>query len=246
MGNSVTNKNKNISISGSGSAGGGNYDDIHISGSGTIYGNTTCEDFKCSGSAKIEGIFHVKHGKVSGSAKFLKDVTGDSFHVSGSTSIGGTLAVKEVETSGSIKIEKCLNAEHVDVSGSIKIGEDCNAETFELRGACYIDGLLNAGEVECKLHGHSRIKAIGAETISIEMGGRYNFLMRLIRKLVAKEILLTSSEIEGDDIDIEYTECKVVRGKNVKIGDKCKIDVVEYSDTVEISPKAKVENVVKC
>ena len=53
------------------------------------------------------------------------------------------------------------------------------------------------------------------------------------------------SSIEGDEIEIEGVDTPRVSGKTVKIGDYCNIELVQYSDTFEASPKAKIGTVEK-
>ena len=40
-------------------------------------------------------------------------------------------------------------------------------------------------------------------------------------------------DIEGDDVDLEYTEADVVRGRRVRIGEGCSIGRVEYSESLD-------------
>ena len=40
--------------------------------------------------------------------------------------------------------------------------------------------------------------------------------------------------IEGDQVELEYTQAKVVRGKYVRIGAGCEIDRVEYSGDLTV------------
>jgi hypothetical protein len=56
---------------------------------------------------------------------------------------------------------------------------------------------------------------------------------------------LEADLIEGNNISIEYTEVKTVRGNNILIGDNCRVDLVEYSGELGISPNAIVKNRVK-
>ena len=49
-----------------------------------------------------------------------------------------------------------------------------------------------------------------------------------------------SSSIEGDEIAIECVECPRVTGRVVAIGKGCNIELVQYSETIEISDEAKV------
>ncbi len=47
---------------------------------------------------------------------------------------------------------------------------------------------------------------------------------------------LRTNSIEGDRVELEYTTAMVVRGKEVIIGEGCKIDRVEYTETFQAQP----------
>ena len=46
--------------------------------------------------------------------------------------------------------------------------------------------------------------------------------------------------IEADTIALENVKTPRVSGRIVAIGEDCEIDLVQYSEEIEISPKAKV------
>ena len=48
--------------------------------------------------------------------------------------------------------------------------------------------------------------------------------------------------IEGDDISLEATSAQIIRGRRVKVGDRCRIDTVEYGESLEVSSKAAIQN----
>lgn len=56
----------------------------------------------------------------------------------------------------------------------------------------------------------------------------------------AKESLY-SDVIEGDNIELTNTICKIVRGNNVVINSGCKIGRVEYKDKLQINNNSEVE-----
>lgn len=232
----------NISISGSGSAGGGEYDSIKISGSGKISGDTICNEFKCSGSGKVVNSLKIGTGKVSGSAKFEDVVTAEYFTVSGSATIVGPFNVGELKTSGSLKVETEVKGESIHVSGSLKVEGDCSAEQFYLSGGCQIGGLLNAGQIDIKLGGRCDIQSIGAEAITVKVGHFNGALLDLFSSLFSQEPYLYASTIEGDDLYLENTVAKTVRGRNIVIGRGCDIESVEYSGSLDLNDGAKVKN----
>ena len=49
-----------------------------------------------------------------------------------------------------------------------------------------------------------------------------------------------SGSVEGDDIALEGVTCPRVTGRVVAIGAGCHVDLVQYSEKIEVSPDAKV------
>ena len=56
---------------------------------------------------------------------------------------------------------------------------------------------------------------------------------------------LVTDTIEGDDIYVEYTTAKTVRGNNVRIGDGCDIGLVEYKNSFELDKGSQIKEHVK-
>ena len=52
----------------------------------------------------------------------------------------------------------------------------------------------------------------------------------LLKKGIGRRSELISEVIEGDEIYVEYTKAKVVRGNKVVIGPGCDIQSVEYRE----------------
>ncbi len=135
-----------------------------------------------------------------------------------------------------------LAAEHLDVKGGFKVKGDSTAETFSSKGAFSVAGLLNAGNVEIVLYGPCRAKEIGGETINVRKGTAFR-LGRLINSILFSLDLnggLSTDTIEGDDIYLEDTKAKAVRGNNVTIGQGCDIGLVEYRGKFEQSKQSSV------
>ncbi|WP_160689377.1 hypothetical protein [Clostridium sp. C2-6-12] len=57
--------------------------------------------------------------------------------------------------------------------------------------------------------------------------------------------IMTVTEIEGDKILIEYVKADYISGIDVEIGDLCIIDKVEYKNSIKISEKAVVNEIIK-
>ena len=76
------------------------------------------------------------------------------------------------------------------------------------------------------------MKEIGGETIRVDRGHKFGLFGRFKK--------LTAEIIEGDDIYLECTRAKVVRGGKVVIGYGCEIELVEYRTDFERANDAKV------
>ena len=119
------------------------------------------------------------------------------------------------------------------------------AENFTISGPVNIDGLLNAENVAINLgHGTStnKINSIGGTCIEVKVYNDHKislFNLGRIVKTVVKEA------IEGDEIYLENTECPLVVGKNVTIGEGCKIGKVQYYGNCEVKDGAEVKETGK-
>ncbi|MGA7160439.1 MAG: polymer-forming cytoskeletal protein [Bacteroidota bacterium] len=231
-----------LKISGSANASGGFYNNVVINGQGDINGNFDCIDLKVSGTSDVDGNVKTKTGKIIGRTAITGNLETDEFKVSGILEVRGAVDAKEMRIDGTAVVGGKLYAEHLEIKGGFKVKGDCTAETFISKGAFSVGGLLNAGDVDIVLYGPCRAKEIGGETISVRKGNTFR-LGRLINSILFSFDLhggLSVETIEGDDIYLEDTKAKAVRGNNVSIGQGCDIGLVEYKGKFEQSKQAKV------
>ncbi|SHI23259.1 Polymer-forming protein, partial [Sporobacter termitidis DSM 10068] len=235
-------KRGDIRINGSGSTGGGAYDSVIIRGTGKVAGDLSCNVFQISGSGSVDGNLEVEDGKISGSGSIDGDLKAAKFRISGSGKIIGSVKAGEFIVSGAGTVLKGVEAQSVKIEGSAKIGLDCNAESFDADGGFEIGGLLNADEVKIRIYGmKSKVREIGGGKITVTMGPAHGF--NIVRTIVSMGILnpaLETDTIEGDEINLENTTAKVVRGNSVTIGSGCNIGLVEYKDHYTKSADARV------
>lgn len=228
-----------ININGAGTATGGSVDEVKINGSGTITSDLDCASFFCNGTSDVRGNVKAERIKVNGTASFQGNVNAGKVKVYGTCDIEGNLTSGEVLVSGSCGIKGTVSGESIEIQGSVSIAHDCEAESFRGLGSFSVDGLLNAGTIDIELYGKARAKEIGGEKITVKQGRRFG-IGKLIKSFFAGAHELHAGTIEGDEIYLEYTRAKVVRGKNVVIGEGCEIDEVEYTSDLKISQDAKV------
>ena len=92
-------------------------------------------------------------------------------------------------------------------------------------------GLLNAERLKIYLCEDSSAAEVG--------GGRITIAQE------KKRGRLKAQSIEGEELDLEAVEARVVRGNIVRIGAGCRIGLAEYTQDIEIESGAVVEQQVR-
>ncbi len=224
-----------LTILGTGSAGGGTYHNVTIKGVGTVDGDLEAVDFHCQGVASIHGKISARTLHVQGEASINGPLKTTHAHLSGQASVHGEIETKSLRVEGLTNIHGGLAAEDVYLRGAVEVQGDCKAETFTGKGTFRVGGLLNAGSLEVALYGPSHAREIGGEHIVIRKSEFFG-LRRFLRSIFPAAPFvgrLTADIIEGDEVRLESTKARIVRGNDVIIGPECEIDLVEYRNRFE-------------
>ena len=237
-------KLNDISISGSGKIAGGEYDNIRISGSGSMTGDVTVNSVHISGSGRSESI-EAGVIKASGSFHASGRVMAGEIHVSGSAHIEGAIEAGDIRVSGSFHARDVITAKTVRVSGSMHAESGIEADSASISGAAHVKGLLNAETIEISLNGASKINEIGCEQICVRKSGSPSFNFFGIFKMNVGSKSLNANSIEATEAYLENTVCPVVRAKKAVIGEGCEIGRIEYEESLEVHPSAVVREQVK-
>lgn len=241
-----------MNISGSGRIPAGEYSEkISVSGSGKIDGKVRCKALSCSGSVSGSGELQcIEDVHVSGSMKLEQTLTAGNIHVSGSLKVGGRcVAEQEIRVSGGLKCGKNLKCTTLKVSGGINCEEGIEAENVKISGGIHCAGLLNAENIEIEFgQAGSSIGSIGGSKITILSSNSKNTLNRLaLFSKLAKNagMFQIQQAIEGDVIAVEKVTSPLIVGRVVAIGSGCQIDLVQYSEEIEVHPDAIIGKLEK-
>ncbi|MCL6598720.1 MAG: hypothetical protein K6T81_08260 [Alicyclobacillus macrosporangiidus] len=170
--------------------------------------------------------------RVSGVGRVEGDVVCESAHIDGVMTVRGTLEAQELVANGKTRVEGALRGQTIRLSGQIHVDGDCSAEVVEVSGAIEIDGLVSADEVTIRLYGGSQVRELGGSRIRVHRSWRWGLFSRYRR--------LTVDTVEGDDVRLEATRARVVRGDKVHIGPGCDIERVEYRSEFRQDDGARV------
>ncbi len=237
-----SNGRNDIKINGTGNIGGGTYNDIIINGTGSIKGDVDCMSFKTNGTSSMTGNLKSKSLKVNGTTAISGAVKSEEIKVSGTADFNGAVESDLTKINGAMNVTGNISSDELYLKGGMRVSGDCSADTFDSNGGFSVVGLLNADNINIRLNGSCRAKEIGGNNITVKLG---DFSLRkLIKSIFPSWDLkqrLSAEVIEGNDIELESTKAKIVRGDNVIIGEGCEIDLVEYKKSYNVSEKSTVK-----
>lgn len=229
----------NANINGLGTVRGGEYNNVILSGSSKIIGDTKANKIVVSGICSSYDKLEANYIQISGMVKCGGELKSSKIiEVSGSAK-AKFINANTLDISGTAKVFDSCFFEKGRISGKLNIGGSCEGRDFKASAKLIIGKLLSADIIDINIEGKSCINEIGGEIITIRKGR--NPFGSSIFPILKKE--LTCELIEGDNIYIENTICKIVRGKNVVIADGCTIDKVEYTDSYKCDYKNCVKEV---
>jgi cytoskeletal protein CcmA (bactofilin family) len=223
-----------LNIMGTSTVAGGRYRKVNVMGELRVEGEIRCLSFNCMGDAVVEASFQSQKTSVMGDMEFRGTVDAGLLNVMGDATCLAGLRARKANCMGEIEVVGTFNADEVRLMGELKVGGDCNADRFVSQGAFRIGGLLSVDELEVVVWGPSRVAEIGGCRISVRRRrGILGVLWVWDTVLSALGLhersgRLEADTVEGDDIRLEDTTAKVVRGRKVSIGPGCRIGRVEH------------------
>lgn len=255
----MENERMNLKLSGAGIADGGFYNEVKLSGGCKINGDMDCNFMKTSGSCNVKGNITAKQiltsgsfnqtgntdteiFKSSGSSKIDGNLKGDEITISGGGNVCGDISVSKLNISGGFKTGGKILGKEINLSGGIKIEKDCEADKFFSKGSFNIGGTLNADEINIIIYDHCSAEEIVGQNIDIRYSSDISSsIFHIIKGMFSNSSGgLTVQTIEGDNIYIENTTAKIVRGNKITIGDNCNIEKVEYKDSLDVTGNSQI------
>lgn len=229
----------NVNINGIGTVRGGEYNNVILSGSSKIIGDTKANKIVVSGICSSYDNLEANYIQISGTMKCGGELKSSKIIEVSGYAKAKFINANTLDISGTAKVFESCFFEKGRISGKLNIGGSCEGRDFKASAKLIIRKLLSADIIDINIEGKSCINEIGGEIITIRKGR--NPFGASIFPILKKE--LTCELIEGDNIYIENTICKIVRGKNVVIADGCNIDKVEYTDSYKCDYKNCVKEV---
>ena len=216
-----------VKIAGKGCVSAGTYAKMKISGNGRLCGSVQCESLSASGSIRGEELMCAQKIKLSGKGVFLQNLTAKEACVDGSLRVGGNIRTERLQISGAVCCDG-LQTKQAKISGAV----------------CCKGGMV-ADDLSICFGGKTRAESIKGEKIEIcaSKSKKIGNSLLVFKKWRDKCNACVQDSIEGKEIKIDDVTCPRVSGQIVYIGKGCNIGLVQYSECVQISSRAKVGKV---
>ena len=157
-----------------------------------------------------------------GMCKCLGSMEAEKIHTEGTFKCIGNIKTKSLYAEGIFKAEKEVSADVIKLEGMITC-EELSADKIEIEGGC-------------------KVQKVFGESIKINnvSNGRVNFNLFFKPKDLSKAQLIECTELEADILAAD-----VIRASRVKLGRYCSANLIEYSESIDIHPEAKIKEIVK-
>lgn len=209
-----------LKMVGTSSSNGGVFGQVKVTGECEFRGDVDCSKLACTGNVEIRG-----------------GLTAAAVKLTGTCGVESNLASGEIGGTGELKVKGNLRGEKVKLYGQLAVDGDAELGEAALRGAIVCGGLLSAERLELGLYGPSSVGELGGGKLRVRRS-RMSALKNWVSPAGAAS--LKAGTIEGDQVELQYTEADVVRGGDVVIGPGCTIGRVEYRRELRVDSRAKV------
>ncbi|HZK34272.1 MAG TPA: hypothetical protein VFD33_03045 [Bacillota bacterium] len=209
---------------------------IGVSGVIRIGGKTqAAEKISVAGMGGFGSLVETDKLSVSGKVDIGERLTCSNLSNSGHVSVGGEVQTSKLSVSGVCQVGQSLDAKEADVSGILKTGGNADINKLKCSGVINIGGDLNADTIymdiyknKCNVKGHIRAQSITVEHNRGTGRGK-----------------LEASKIYAEKADLVDTRARLLKGRDIKLGNKCIIERVEYYGSLDLVDGAVVKESVK-
>ena len=234
---------KRLSIQGLSWFRGGDYDEISISGLGIAKGALSVGRLSVQGIGRFREHTKIGTGTISGIGSFLDDLSVDKLEVNGISKVHGNLRTRELILEGILRISGDLACEKLSATGSWRCRGNVDARSIRFEGAIRVGGVLSADTIEILPDVAGQLRDVLADRITIRPSSlNRNSLWKTASRIFGICPVLRARLIEGEDVELDAVHVERVYGKRVKIGPNCSAETIEYSESLDLHPDARVKN----
>lgn len=192
------------------------------------------DNFKLNGIGKFDGGEYYDVN-VNGLGTLNGDLNCTNLFVNGMFKSKGNIKAKEeLNVNGTGKFLENVKCSNFNLQGSAKFEKNLEAESVKIEGFLTVEQELNVGNIEITSACFS-IRELHADTI----------LIHDLHKIRSLNRMYEIGEVECTSIEAMALKCKKIAANVVKLGKNVDVDLVEYTDSIDIDPRANIKEIRK-
>jgi len=179
--------------------------------------------------------------KIEGVVTINSDITCKDMNIEGVCRVRGGIACGTGKIAGTTTIYGPVKAENISLQGMLKISGDFSCDSLKVDGTLDVEGVLSADDIDIFMASGCSAREVCGHSLKLRRRGSSVFMS--IFKGRRNEFKADS--VECDIVDIEHAKVNTILADRVVLGEGCEIGRVEYISSADISPKARVGQLVK-
>lgn len=230
---------QDLHIAGMGKSAGGIYGKVQLDGMGSIGGDLDCTSFTGNGSVSVKGSLTSRTIRIHGNGSVDGPVDALEVNIGGTAKIKSHVRCRTMSVSGRCSIHGQVTADKIEVGGCLN-AENIQSGKMKVKGNFNVDGTLQAETIDIRLFDRCEAQQMNGNYIQVRKKGKRIWEQFSLSFRPAR---LFARVIEGNLVDVEYTEADIIRGNRVILGPGSKVRLVEYREEFIQDPTAEVGEV---
>lgn len=207
--------------------------DLKILGTRLLAGGVY-KEVEIIGDCEVEGELNCSYANLVGNMQFDdKLIVNDNLSIIGNCVFNNYIESYMIDITGKLLCRGNIVCENFLCNGSIN-AFSISAKNVNICGSCRLNE-LNAEELLFENH-IIEIDKIYARNINIKLAEEISFY---------NKSKIYVDYIECDKICVDAIKCNKLFANDVILGPNCEIEYIKYSNNIEVSPLAKVKEIVK-
>ena len=191
-------------------------------------------DYKLNGIGKFDG-GEFYNATINGIGTLNGDLVCEKLTINGAFTSNGEIKVKSIlDINGTSKFSKTVKCHELELNGTAKFLENVEVEKAKINGLLTVEKELSVGDLE-----------ISSASFSIRELHADNVVIHDLHKIRAFNSLYEIGEVECTSIEANSLKCKKISASRVVLGKNAQVELVEYSDYIDIDPRANIKEVRK-
>ncbi|HAN08979.1 MAG TPA: hypothetical protein DCP90_00015 [Clostridiales bacterium] len=220
-----------------------------INGMGKYTENCEQEFIDLNGMVTVDESLECKKAKLDGIIKINNDlIAEEQIEQKGQLKVGNSIKAAVIELKGQATINNSIVGKNIKTDGTINVKKVLFDEKCNMKGLITTEQIKGEKNSTLQIQGRMSADKVEAGNVFINVRGKGS--KAKIGTIIAGKLEITNEsktteliikKIGADKVFVEYAEVQSIKGRDIEIGAGCIVDMVQYSDSIKISPESAVK-----